>query len=313
MVDKYDDGRIMAHFESIPAMFRVIKERGWTPEGSMASDIGGADGQYLVFDSLHEAHDVFLNQPWRIRQFSQKDDKLRLEDNPGNDVFYSETGDFVDVGRFLEGEPENFGNSYMGNPARVFAEINVNIAAAKWTTAEYILQKQKRILRLVDWLETYGIRCRIRISLSTDAGSVSVTVKDAHEAFDVNALAIAMHPDFLRRSMFLVLEQSDAWEFGYGDGVEYDDMMLFSDYCDPADGFTIYVGGYMPYSLGEDPETRDGYNYDNDVERLDKDFDNVEVSIAKLIKDETRFTEKPLKVGAPYVKLARTNGIKRRS
>jgi hypothetical protein len=302
LVSEYADGRIFANFASIPDLFRTIEAEKWKPRHSMSSDARNADGEYVVFKSLQEAHDVFLNGPWRVRQFSQKDDRLRLEDNPGNDVFFATTGDYLDIGRYLEGEPEAFGNSIMGNPARVFAEINVNLAAAKWTTTKYMMQKQKRLLRLVDWLETYGIRCHVRCSVVTSVGEFSVTVKEAQDPFDLNHLAVAMHPDFLRRTVLLVFEQSKNWTFGYGDAVEYDDVALRSTFADPEDGFTVYVGGYMPYAKTDTPK---GYSYENDLKKLDKDFDNIEQEIARLIQNESRFTEEPLKVGRPFIKLDR--------
>lgn len=308
MLDSSDDGSIFVHTESIPALFRLIEREGWVPRNAMASDIPG-DGEYTVFGSLKEAHDVFLNEPWRIRQFSAKDDKLRNEDNPGNDVFFDQTGDYLDVGRYLEGEVEDFGNSVMGNPARVFADITVNLAAAKWTTAEYIMHKQKRILRLVDWMELFGIRTRIRTQLSTDVGSLWVTVKEHQDPFDLNHLAIAMHPDFMRRTGLLVLEQSDAWEFGYGDAVEYDDRTLINKYADPEDGISIYVGGYMPYAPKDTPH---GYTYENDTAKLDRDFDAIERTVAQMIVDGTKFTEKRLTVGRPFMQLNRVKKSIRR-
>jgi hypothetical protein len=306
MVDTREDGRIFVAVESIPALFRLIEREQWTPQRAMASDIPG-DGEYLVFDSLKEAHHVFQNEPWKIREFSQKDDSMRNEDSPGNDVFFDTQGDYLDIGKFLEGEPEDFGNSFMGNPKRVFADIHINLAAAKWTTAEYLIHKQKRILRLVDWLEQYGIRTRIRVNLSTDVGSIWVTVKEHQDPFDINHLAIAMHPDFVRRTCLLIFEQSQAWEFGYGDAVAADDLYLASKYADPEDGITMYVGGYMPYAP---VDTEAGYTYDNDVSKLDKDFDAIEKEVARMIKEEERFTDIPLKVGRAFLRPTRAKNKK---
>jgi hypothetical protein len=305
MIDEYDNGTMFVNFESIPAVFRAIDKQGWTPQRAKASDIPG-DGKFLVFDNLAHAHHVFQNEPWRIRQFSQKDDKLRNEDNPGNDVFFDVTGDYLDIGRHMEGEPEDFGNSIMGNPSRIFADILVNISAAKWTTAEYIIHKQKRIMRLVDWLETYGIRTRVRATLSTDVAFIGVTVKEHHDPFDLNHLAIAMHPDFMRRTCLLIMEQSRAWEFGYGDAVKFDDLALASTYADPDDGISIYVGGYMPYAP---KDTERGYTYDNDTSKLDKDFDEIEKHIASMLQNDVRFTESKLKVGRPFMRIARTKSV----
>lgn len=309
MVEHDDSGMLFVHVESVPALFRLIEREGWEPANAMASDIPG-DGEFTVFDSLADAHNVFLNEPWRIRQFSQKDDRLKNEDNPGNDVFYDVTGDYLDVGRYLEGEPEDFGNSFMGNPNRVFADIVVSLAAAKWTTAEYIVHKQKRILRLVDWLEQYGIRTRIRAKLTTDVASLWVTVKEHHDPFDLNHLAVVMHPDFMRRTGLLIFEQSPIWEFGYGDAVMYDDNSLNSQYADPEDGISIYVGGYMPYSKSN---TADTYTYENDIDRLDKDFDAIEKEVARMLENDVKFTEVPLKVGQPFFALARNNKKNKRA
>jgi hypothetical protein len=307
MLELDDEGTLFAAFESIPALYRTLEREGWTPQRAMASDIRG-DGEYLIFDSLAEAHHVFQKEPWRIRQFSQKDDRMRTEDNPGNDVFYDVTGDYLDIGRFMEGDPDDFGNSIMGNPNRVFANITINLAAAKWTTAEYIIQKQKRILRLVDWLEQYGIRTRIRALLFTDAANIVVTVKEHQDPFDLNHLAIAMHPDFMRRTCLLIMEQSPTWEFGYGDAVDYDDISLASRYADPEDGISIYVGGYMPYAP---KDTVHGYTYENDLGKLNADFDAIEARIFEMMKNEERFTEVPLKVGRPFLRVDRKRGKKR--
>lgn len=306
MIEQDDDGKLFAAFKSVPSIFKVIDEEGWEPARAQASDLIG-DGEYLIFDSLRDAHNVFINEPWRIRQFSQKDDKLRSEDNPGNEVFYDVTGDYVDVGRFMEGDPENFGNSIMGNPNRVFATITVNIAAAKWTTAEYIVEKQKRILRLVDWMEQYGIRTQVKCILFTDAASIMVTVKEHQDPFDLNHLAISMHPDFLRRTCLLIMEQSPTWEFGYGDAVAYDDRALQSSWCDPDDGYTIYVGGYMPYSPND---TKDGYTYENDISKLNEDFDKIEKQVAENMKENVRFTEHKLRVGRPFMQIKRRKSHK---
>jgi hypothetical protein len=301
LIDEWDDGTLIARFASVPDLFRTIRERQWEPQHAMASDIPG-DGEFLIFQDLADAHHVFQNEPWRIREFSQKDDSLRNEDNPGNDVFYDVTGDYLDIGRFMAGEPEDFGNSVMGNPSRIFCTIKVGLAAAKWTTAEYLVHKQKRIMRLVDWLEQFGIRTRVQALLYNDIAAITVIVKDHQDPFDLNHLAVVMHPDFLRRTGLLIMEQSKRWEWGYGDAVDRDDRALVSTYAEPEDGISIYVGGYMPYAPKDNEQ---GYTYDNDLSKLDRDFDNIEKTIAQMIADDVRFTEEPLKVGRPFMRIKR--------
>ncbi len=129
-----------------------------------------------------------------------------------------------------------------------------------------------------------------------------ITVKEHHDPFDLNHLAVAMHPDFMRRTCLLIMEQSRAWEFGYGDAVKYDDIALASDYAEPEDGITVYVGGYMPYAHRNDPEH---YDYENDTTKLDEDFDKIEKEIERMMLAEERFTEKKLKVGQQFFAIDR--------
>ena len=302
MITERYDGTLIARFDSVPQLFKEIEQNKWKPQHSKASNLAG-DGKFVVFKNLEEAHHIFQDEPWRIRDFDPNDDKIKHEDGVGNDVMFDVTGDYLDIGKFMSGEPEDFGNAIMDNPNNLFAEIRVGLAAAKWTTAEYILHKQKRILRLVDWLENHKIRTRVRAYLFTEIANITVTVKHEQDPFDVNHLAIVMHPDFLRRTALLVAEQSKNWQYGYGDAVDWDDRQLTSTYVDPdAPGIHVYIGGYMPYAPDD---TERGYTFENDVSKLDADFDKVEAAVQDMLRMQVQFSDAPLIVGRPFMRVER--------
>lgn len=276
-------GKLSVEFNSVPEVFRVIERLNWTPQNSRSSDEDHGGG-FHTFKNLATAKDVFLNHPEQIRQFSQNDDKLSRIESPGKEVEYDVTGDFLDIDRFLEGVPEVFGNAVMGNPKSIFCTINVLDSMVHYTKAEYQIAKQKRILRLVDWLETQGIRCQIVLSEDSEVLESSIIVKEFQDPFDLNQLAVALHPDFFRRILFLIMEQSKTWSYGYGSGMDYDTRMKRYKPA-PEDGLYVYVGGYLPFT---------GKN--NGIDELEEAFDNIEQSIRTMIEEGRTFTEDQLMV-----------------
>lgn len=283
-----DRGKLHADFNSVPEVFRVIQKLGWKPQHSKESNSRGeSGGEFHTFKSLEEALDVFHNNPEKIVQFNANDEKLVREDSIGKDVRFDITGDYLDIDRYLEGSPEVFGNAVMGNPKGIFCTINILTSYVWNTSATYILQKQRRVTRLVDWLETQGIRCQIVASLDCECLAASVIVKEFHDPFDVNHLAVVSHPDWLRRVLFLIKEQSKTWSYGYGSAISYDKKMI--KYTPrPEDGVYVYVGGYIPHPS-------------NNLDKLNAEFDALEEQIERLIEDGMTYNEEPfaIKGGTP--------------
>jgi len=284
-ISELKNGKLSCKFESVPEVFKVIDRLGWKPQQERASDRSGKGDSFYGFGSLSEAVDIFRNHPERIRDFSQNDDKLEKIESPGKDVLFDVTGDYLDMDLYMEGVPEVFGNAVMGNPKSTFATINILGSYVYYTDKGYQTAKQKRVLRLVDWLETQDIRCQIVLSEDSEVSSLQTVVKEFQDPFDLNHLAVAMHPDWLRRVEFLIMEQSKTWSYGYGSSVQYDKRMLKYK-PEPEDGFYIYVGGYMPYS-DQGP---------NGSKEMEKAFDEIEANIREAIDLGMTFSEKPLVV-----------------
>lgn len=275
--------KLSVQFDSVNQVFRAIDKFNWVPQHSKSSNkYEGSD--FHTFHSLAEARDIFENHPETIRNFSTLDDRLTSVDSPGIEVEYDVTGDYVDVGRYLEGIPEVMGAATMGNPRTVFCTINILLSYVYYTKPEYQIAKQKRVLRLVDWLEQRGVRCQIVMTDDSDTLYSSITVKEFADPFDLNDLTVVMHPDWLRRIMFLLIEQSKTFEYGYGDSVSYDKRMKKYK-PNPEDGMYVYVGGYLPFK---------GSN--NGIDELDAAFDKIEADILELINNNQTYNEDPLVV-----------------
>lgn len=284
-IKELKNGKLSCEFESVNDVFRVIKKLNWRPaqeEQSNRKKNGGYGEGFHVFNNLAEATDVFLNRPESIRTFSANDDKLERIESPGKDVHFDVTGDYLDIGRFMTGEPEHFGNAVMGNPKNLFCTINVLTSYVYDTSAAYLDQRQKRILRIVDWLETQGVRCQIVGTSDTVIAFNSVTVKEFQDPFDLNQLAVVCHSDWLRRIIFLIDEQSKTWTSGYGNGQDYDNRMMKYK-PQPEDGMYVYIGGYFPYKS---------------IKELNKAFDELETKIGDLVESGITWNDEPFTVGS---------------
>lgn len=278
-ISENNKGRLRVEFDSVNEVFRTIEDMKWTPQREEASD-RRKDGSFHYFQNLAEAVDTYRYHPEKIRRFDESDIKLESIESPGKEIFHDITGDYIDIGRFMDGEPEVMGNATMGNPRSIFATINIHVSWVSYTNTSYIERLQRRVLRLVDWLETQNIRCQIVATSASDVYNFTCIVKEFTDPVDLNDIAVVCHTDFLRRILFLLMEQSKTWQYGYGSAVDYDKRMIkYSP--EPEDGMYIYVGGYIPFKNNQ---------------QVDDAFDVIEQRISTMIEDGMTWNEEPLAI-----------------
>jgi hypothetical protein len=131
---------------------------------------------------------------------------------------YDVAGEFVDVGRFLSGEPECFGIEFNdgGSIARPVVKIVANLAASGSVTPKSLFIRGAAIVAAIDILEALGRRVEAWVAhgsargrgVNAGAHETHVLVKRADQPLDVDRLAFAVaHPACLRRLCFSVMEQ----------------------------------------------------------------------------------------------------------
>lgn len=230
------------------------------------------DSSFNTFTSYDEAMDTFRHNPHKIRRFVEKEENIKVDDQLGKDVYFDVSGDYLDIGRYLSGDPEHFGNMYLGNPRSVFATIMINVSAPWFVKEEVLRRRGERILRLVDWIEAQEIRTKILAFESNECTYTEVVVKRFEDSITLDNLAIVSHPEFLRRIIFRLAEYSDTWDSSYGTSVQA-------------------MRGYM--SL---PTSRESgimilsENYDS-IEEVDQKFDQAEMTIEKNLESgENQFS-----------------------
>lgn len=140
---------------------------------------------------------------------------------------YDNSGDFVDIGRYLSGEPECMGsNKRLGKP---IINILVNNSAASSIKAHTIQARGKAILEIMSGLESngYGVEITMCIKVvgqnSKYRQELFVKIKSSREYFNLHSLAFwLVSPSVLRRFYFKHVEslttqqQKDIGNWGYG-------------------------------------------------------------------------------------------------
>lgn len=224
-VDYLRAGALVGYFDSVNDFVRYLGKNMAEGRNGSESDKRkekGWDGQdFNHFKNYAEAVDVFLNDPGSLNTFKVKDGEVLSPTETGREVAYDFVGDFIDVGRFLEGEPEHFGRMEVENPRGMRVNIMMDMVAVWDIEAKAINQRMLRVGRLVDWLENNNIRTAVYGVMSNDCAHVEIAMKRFEDRFDVNNVIVGSNSDFFRRLGFRFMEYSQTWTYGYGSGIAF--------------------------------------------------------------------------------------------
>jgi len=129
-------------------------------------------------------------------------------------IGYDVAGDYVDVGRFLSGEPECFGVRVCDeSQSKPVVRINVNTAVSASVSASAIFGRGAAILAAIDVIEATGSRVEVwavNCNATFNGKTVHETyvlIKSASQPIDIDRLAFAFcHQSSHRRLSFSVFE-----------------------------------------------------------------------------------------------------------
>jgi len=173
--------------------------RGWygTPDFPAAIKLcreGWPEGREIILNLKDKLKDDFINITKKI------------------DIQWDVVGEQVDVGRFIEGEPECMAVfNFKEGMGKGVITICLNIIAACNVPTDIITRRGAACLTIVDILEDMGFRCEIRFGSAVDSGynhyEISTLLKHSAQAVDLDTLAFSLaHPSMLRRIIFSVEE-----------------------------------------------------------------------------------------------------------
>lgn len=265
------EGALTGYFESVNDFVRYLNDKMPSPRNEGNSDSpkergrGFGNNDFHYFDNFTHASDVFLNDPGSLNKFKTKDEAALTPTETGREVAYDFVGDFIDVGRFLEGEPEHFGRMEVENPRGMRVNITMDMVAVWDIQAKAINQRMLRIGRLIDWLENNNIRTGLYAVLSNECAHVEIAMKRFEDRFDVNNVIVGSNSDFFRRLGFRFMEYSSTWSYGYGSGIAF-----MGEFSKKKEVIGEVVGREVNLIV---------YNNFSTAEEVDAEFDKVEADI----------------------------------
>lgn len=262
-------GELVCQFQGVVSCLNFIAEheKFGNREPNKAYDESyetRSDSDWTAFDTYDKATKAMLETPEVFRNFTEADIKLSEWDSVGNAVDFELTGDYLDVGRHLEGSPECFGVMRDGRVQNRFCSIVIDGCASWFIQKNIIALRASRALRLVDMLEANGIRCEVAVLYSTGQVHAEIIVKHYNDPLDINDIAASLSPDFFRWVVFRLMEHSIVLGSGYGYPADYKATMLNDEDADN----TIYIS----HPTG------------NGKERINKEFDRIEQKISEGFK-----------------------------
>ena len=185
------------------------------------------NGSWTLFDGFDEFDKVFRGLKKtdlvdnfirdRLAKIVALSKVVNYEDGYSN-VFrddFDVSGFYVDVGRYLSGEPECFMNS--SKSVNELVDIHITGSIHCYVKAQQYLDDVEKLARLVYILKNKGCNSRIYIYEDSTYGAAKILLKDYKDSLDIRKIILCMIPDFFRRYVFMLFELDpnlDTWGYG---------------------------------------------------------------------------------------------------
>jgi hypothetical protein len=252
-------GVIVGLFEGVDTLLDYVGQYMKTAK-QRKSSIRTGDDDFNAFRTYKEAFDILRNKPQEVTKFDPAEIRVRDISESGLEIDYDVVGDYIDMGRHMEGLPESWGSMRNGNARNRRVNIMVNLSNGGSMGEKEINHRSERILRLVDALEMGGVRTEVVAIESTECSHLEIKIKRHDETLNISDMAVVTHSEFLRRISFRITEYSKTFSDGYGSSI------VFSDAVSPE---TIEQGSNSEMDIFIDSNIR-GYALDNLFDGLER-------------------------------------------
>lgn len=209
------EGALVMKFDGVDTALDFVTSKLTEPKRDKASVKTGR-ANFNAFDTYEEAVDTFRNHPEKVVSFDPAELRIKDANEAGTQVEFDVVGDYIDMGRYMEGVPESWGVMQNGNARNRRVNVTINLNMMWNINHEDITHRGQRVLRLIDALEAGGVRTQLVGIESTQCGHTEVILKHHDEPLTISDLAVVTHPEFLRRVVFRINEHSKTWQEGYG-------------------------------------------------------------------------------------------------
>jgi hypothetical protein len=219
---------VVDHFDSLGDYVRHAESNP-----TKGSSDAKRDGAWAGTDSLAEACELAIHgwdekRPDVDKLFAQLETDIASAMDEPFMTYYAHSGDSVDMGRYMSGDPECMVDYVTEPQARMgrVVRVIINGAMSCSISADDIVRRGVAVVALLDVIHKLGVGVELAVEMpvTSDNTKYSTVVKlhDSSEMLDINNMMYAVcHPSMLRRLAFGAIEQMPAEMFpsyrhGYG-------------------------------------------------------------------------------------------------
>lgn len=161
------------------------------------------DGWYGA-KSLDQAIDLFRNKRHELlpKGFQQK--YIKNVNANGIDVEFDVTGDYLDMGRYMSGEPEVFGTNINGDLTGKVVSVYINASVSASYDAEDVMLGAEKLAEVINALYVSGARVSTTFMSAEETQWIEVKLNDFGDPLSPVDLIAVASPAFIRRLCFAI-------------------------------------------------------------------------------------------------------------
>lgn len=159
--------------------------------------------------SLDKAIDLFKYKRHLLlpKGFQQK--HIKNVSAAGTDVEYNVTGDYLDMGRYMSGEPEVFGTNINGDLTGKVIRVYINASVSASYDAEEIMTGAEKLAEVINALYISGAKVSTTFMSAEETQWIEVKLNDFGDPLNPVDLVAVASPSFIRRLCFAVNNYHD--------------------------------------------------------------------------------------------------------
>lgn len=154
--------------------------------------------------SLDEAMDLFKDNRQKLlpKGFQQK--YIKNVGAAGTDVEYNATGDYLDIGRYMSGEPEVFGTNINGDLTGKVVRVYINASVSASYDSEDVMLGAEKLAEVINALYISGAKVSTTFMSAEETQWIEVKLNDFSDPLNPVDLVAVASPSFIRRLCFAV-------------------------------------------------------------------------------------------------------------
>lgn len=187
--------------------------------------------------SLDQAIDLFRNKRHELlpKGFQQK--YIKNVSAAGTDVKFSVTGDYLDMGRYMSGEPEVFGTNINGDLTGKVIRVYINASVSASYDSDDVMLGAEKLAEVINALYVSGARVSTTFMSAEETQWIEVKLNDFGDPIDPVDLVAVASPSFIRRLCFAVNNYHDVTT----NGSIVDVLNGHRDILNKGDDLVVYV------------------------------------------------------------------------